>query len=157
MAHIVLIIIHAASATLALVLGLVAIRRGRLVLGYLVSLAAMELSLLGAVALGWPQGPPAANLVFSGLLVLGAVMCWRGWMAARRRPRAGERPSPSSVGHVGFTLVSLVDAFVVVSVLRAGAPVGLVVAAGVAIGVGGHVVLTAAAARLTATPAPVGR
>ncbi len=148
MTHTSLVAVHAASATLALALGLVAISRGRLFPGYLASLAAMELSLLGAVVVGWQRSPPVANLVFTGLLVLGAVMWWRGGLAWRLL-RSGERPSPACVSHVGFTLVSLVDAFVVVSVLRAGAPIPIVVAAGVAIGVGGHVVLTAVPARLT--------
>lgn len=154
MTHTVLIAVHAVSATLALALGLVAISGGRLFRGYLACLAAMELSLLGAVVVGWPRSPPVANLVFAGLLVLGAVMCWRGVLARRLLP-SGERPSPAYVDHVGFTLISLVDAFVVVSVLRIGAPIPIVVAAGVAIGVAGHVVLTAASARLTRNPALV--
>ncbi len=149
MTHTVLIVIHAASATLALLLGLMALPGGRSLRGHLSALGVMELSLLGAVAVGWQRNGPVLGAVFCGLLGLGAVMCWRGWLAWRRRPRRGLRPSPGYVGHLGFTLISLVDAFVVVTVLNAGAPLWSVVGSGVAIGVVGHLVLTAASERLT--------
>ncbi len=153
MTHTVLIAVHAASATLALLLGLAALPGGRALRGHLAGLGVMELSLVGAVVVGWQRNGPVLGVVFAGLLALGAVMCWRGWAAWRQRPRSGARPSPAYVGHVGFTLVSLVDAFVVVTVLDAGAPLWAVIASGVAVGVVGHAVLIATSARLTRSPA----
>jgi len=45
---------------------------------------------------------------------------------------------PAFVGHVGLTLVGLVDAFVVVTILNAGVPGWVTAIVGVAIAVAGH-------------------
>ena len=123
-AHDALIAVHAAAGALALVAGVLTLPRGRFFATYLGSMTVMELSLVLAVAAGWSADPPAARTAFVGLIVLGAVMCARAGLARRERGTATSGPSRRCVQHVGFTLVGLVDAFVVVAVLRAGAPPG---------------------------------
>lgn len=69
---------------------------------------------------------------------------WRAAQARRIRPTAGQGPPPDRyLDHVGFTLVALFDAFIVVAVLNLGAPGWLVATAGVGIAVAGHFVLRA--------------
>jgi len=53
---------------------------------------------------------------------------------------------------VGFTLVALFDAFMVITVLDAGVPAA--VATGVAVAIAGHVTLRTLKSRLTASPTP---
>jgi hypothetical protein len=75
-------------------------------------------------------------------------MVWRADQARRIRPSDSAGPSARYVGHVGFTLISLFDAFTVVLVLDLGAPGWLVAAAGVLIAVAGSFVLGAIRERL---------
>jgi len=85
------------------------------------------------------------------------------WRAASTRsirpPSAG--PSPRYVAHVGFTLVALLDAFLVVAVLNLGAAGWVVAAVGLLVAGAGHFVLRAVRDRLvpaasTAVPARLG-
>lgn len=136
MAHAVLIALHAAAGLLALGAGMFALRDGRFFTVYLSSLAATTVFLAAAVAVNWPDTAPAARGLFTAFVVLALVMVGRAELARRGAP--GTR---AYVEHVGFTLVGLFDAFVVIAVLNAGAPIWLVVAAGVLIAVAGHFVL----------------
>lgn len=82
------------------------------------------------------------------IVLLGLVLLWRADQGRRIRPSGSAGPSASYVAHVGFTLVALFDAFIVILVLNAGAPGWLVAAAGVLIAVAGHFVLGAVRERL---------
>lgn len=155
-AHDALVAVHAALATLALLAGAVSLPRGRGHRTYRSSLLGMQAALALAVATSWPTTPAAARGAFTGLLVLGAVMCARGWLAGRERPVSGAAPSARYVRHVGFTLVGLADGFLVVAVLRAGAPLWAVVATGVAVAVVGHLAVGATGRRLVSGPARAG-
>lgn len=148
--HTALIGLHAAAGSVALITGAIALRRGQLFLAYLWSLVAMVGFLALAIAVEWGQNDTARRVLFSAFLVLAGVMLWRAWRAWHTRPVAGSAPSSRYIEHIGFTLIALFDAFVVVAVLNAGAPVWAVVAAGVGIGVAGHFVLQAVRKRLTA-------
>ena len=146
MLHGLLVAAHAVAATLALLAGLVAVRRGRGLDLFSWSVVAMEAFLVLAVAAGWRRDA-ALHAPFVALVVLGAVMVARARLAVGLRPVRGRRLGGACLGHVGFVLIGLTDAFVVVSVLDAGAPVAVVVAAGVVVAVGGHLALTAARRR----------
>ena len=152
MLHGALIGVHAAAGAAALVAGAVALPHGRLFPLYWWSLLVMQVALVLALAAGWPATPPPARGAFAALAVLGAVMCLRARAAGRDRPTPTTGPSPGYLSHVGFTLVGLTDAFLVVTVLNAGAPVLVVVATGVGVAVAGHLVLTRVEHRLAAAP-----
>lgn len=141
MLHTVFIGLHAATGVVALVAGALALPRGRFFEVYLWSLVGMLGFLVLAVAVEWGQNDSAQRVLFSALTVLAVVMVARAWRARYSRPTTSTGPSHAYVHHVGFTLIALVDAFVVVTVLNAGAPVWLVVAAGVVVGVIGHFAL----------------
>lgn len=128
--------------------GYVAIGRRTLFGTYLWSLVAMEVFLVLAIAAEWAVNDVVSRVLFVAFAVLGLFMLWRADQARRIRPSGSAGPSASYVGHVGFTLVALFDAFIVILVLNLGAPGGLVAAAGVLIAVAGHFVLRAVRERL---------
>ncbi|WP_102141025.1 hypothetical protein [Mycobacterium hubeiense] len=148
--HDVLIAVHAVFGGLAFVAGLVALRSGRLFAIFLWSLVGTIASLAGAVIVGWAAYTTAERIIFLGLTALGVYMVARGVGAAQLRP-AGGPSTRRYVSHLGFNLIALFDAFVVVLVLDLGGPVWLMVVAGVAIAVGGHFLLDAIEHRVVRT------
>src|SRR2546430_11536434 len=66
---------------------------------------------------------------FLAFLALGAYMVWRAAQARGLWPPSTAEASRESIGHLGFTLVALLDAFVVISVLDLGAPASAAAAA----------------------------
>lgn len=156
--HTILIGAHALAGGVSLLAGLVAIGRRTPLFGvYLWAMVAMAALLVAAVVEEWTTLDVAAQALFVAFAVLAGVMVWRAEQARRLRPATGRRPVPAYVNHMGFTLIALFDAFVVILVLNAGAPVWLVVVAGVAIGVAGHYVLVTARRRITTPPAGTAR
>jgi hypothetical protein len=145
MLHGILIALHASTGLLALVFGAVALRKRGFFDVYLGSLAGMTVFLGLAVAVEWSVLDTGARVLFGAFALLAAVMVGRGVLARRAR-------GPAYLAHIGFTLVALFDAFVVVAVLDLGAPIWLVVGAGVLIAAAGHVVLRRAAQPSRSTP-----
>ncbi len=139
MLHTTLIVLHAVAGLVALVAGGAAVRDGRFFDLYLWSLAGTALFLALAVGAGWAAVDAGGRALFAAFTALAAVMVWRAVLARRIRPAGA--PSAAYVEHVGFTLVALFDAFAVIAVLDAGAPVWLVVATGVVVAVAGHFAL----------------
>jgi len=136
MLHGILIALHAIAGVIALYTGAFAIRDGRFFAVYLGSLVAMTVFLAAAVAVSWTSTDAAARVLFAAFTALALVMVARAVLARRGIPH-----THAYVEHIGFTLVALFDAFVVITVLNSGAPIWLVVASGIAIAVGGHFVL----------------
>jgi hypothetical protein len=149
--HTIFITAHAVTGALALLAGSVALRRGTLFGTYLWSLVGMEVFLVLAIAVEWTELPAGTRLLFSALAALGVVMLWSAAQARPIRPSRTVLPSARYVERVGFTLVALFDAFIVILVLNAGAPGWLIAAAGVLVAVAGHFVLREARARLAPT------
>lgn len=147
--HTLFISAHAGTATVAFVAGVIALRRGWLFGLYLGSLVGMEVFLVGAIAVEWSANDPATRALFAALAALGGVVVWRGLRARLARPPAdADGPSARYFESVGFTLVALADAFVVIAVLNAGAPGWAVAATGIGIAIAGHFVLRHARRRL---------
>lgn len=146
--HLILIGLHAAAGVIAFVAGVVAIRGRGLFPVHLWSLVAAILFLILVVATDWATLDLAAAVLFVAFIVLGGFMIWRAAMAGRIQPTGGARPSRRYVRHIGFNLVALFDAFMVILVLDLGAPIWLVVASGVAFAIAGHYALEAAERRL---------
>ncbi|MCV2490863.1 hypothetical protein OF117_16020 [Geodermatophilus sp. YIM 151500] len=151
--HTLFVILHAGTATLALLAGLVALRAGRAFEVYRWSLVGMTAFLVPALVAGWGGFATAARVVFLALLGLAAVMVHRAVAAGRLLPRDTGGPTGPYLDHVGFTLISLTDGFAVVAVLRAGAPAWLIAVIGIGIAVAGHVALESAKRRLARPPA----
>lgn len=143
--HAVLIGLHAASGGVALLAGLVAHRGRALFAIYLWALVAAIVLLVAAVVEEWGRIDAASRILFAAFAVLGGYMVWRAVRARRIQP-AGSVPSPRYVDHVGFTVVGLADAFLVITVLNVGAPVAVV--AGVLGAIAGHYALRAAKASI---------
>lgn len=152
--HDIVITAHAVTGGVALLAGCVTLVRRGWFRTYLFSLAGMEAFLLIAIGLDWGAIGSGTRVVFIALAALGAGMLAKAELARRCRPTTGP-PSSRHVQHVGFTLVGLVDAFIVVLVLNAGAAAWLVTASGVAIAVAGHFGIRSAELRL-ATEAATG-
>jgi hypothetical protein len=148
MGHTIFITVHAVAAGIALLAGGVAIAGRSLFRTYLWSLVAMEVFLVLAIAEEWGVIDVATRVLFAAFAALGLYMVWRADQARRIQPSGSAGPSASYVAHVGFTLVALFDAFIVILVLDLGAPGWLVAAAGVLIAVAGHFALRALRERL---------
>ena len=139
--HTIFLAAHAVTATSALIAGIVTVLRSRLFGTYLGSLVAMEMFLILAVVVQWSAYNWPARGAFAALAALGGVVLWQGLRAWQVRPPEGASPSVRYYEHAGFTLVALVDAFLVVTVLDIGAPVWAVAATGVVVALAGHVAL----------------
>lgn len=150
--HTVFIALHAAAGAIALLAGCASITRRALFGTYLWSLAAMEVFLLAAIAAEWTVLDTGSRVLFAAFAGLGLFMMWRAEQARRMRPGRSPRPSAQYVAHVGFTLVALFDAFIVIAVLNIGAPVWLVIAAGVLVAVAGHFMLRTVRDRIASPP-----
>lgn len=99
---------------------------------FVVSLAAMWLFLLGAVAVDWSGISAGTRWLYAGLLGLGLYMLWRGARARARLRTQGDGWRPRYIDDLGFTLISLFDGFVIVSAMDLSAPAWLVVIVAVA-------------------------
>lgn len=150
--HSLLIVVHAAAGTVAFLAGMAARRRPAWFGVYFVSMVVMAGAVAAAVVVGWDAQPTGARLIFSGLLGLAAVMLWRADLA-RRLLVAGIFPSAAADGHVGFTLIGLADAFLVVTVANVGAPGAVVLAVAVGVAAAGHVLLGRGRQRVAAIAA----
>ena len=130
------IAVHTVAALLALTAAVACWRTGRFPRSTSWACAVMTVALVPALALDWPDLAVPARAVFSALLLLAGVMTVR---AARvgRTPGALRR----DLDDLGFVVIALVDAFVVITALRLGAPPWALVLVGVGVGVGGSVSL----------------
>ena len=153
----VLITVHATAATIAFAAGVLSAPTGRFLGVYRVAMAVMAAALVPAVLVDWSTTDPTARLVFAGLIGLAAVMVTRAELAGRRPPARTGGPTVGYLEHIGFTLISLADGFVVVAAIRGGAPGWAVGLLAVGVVVVGHLTLQAAKRRLVhpAGAAPV--
>lgn len=74
----------------------------------------------------WTAYSGTERAVFTGLLGLGIYMLYRGFSAGTLLKTRTDEWSEAFVHHIGFTLISLFEGFVIVSALNAKAPVWLV-------------------------------
>lgn len=134
----VLIAAHATAATVALA-ATAGGRRARWFAVYDASLIAMLVLLVAAIAVDLPGRDLAQHLVSGGLVLLGGIMLRHAELARRVRRTDAIR----FVEHVGFTVVGLIDALVVVALFNAGTPGWAAAIVGVVIAVAGHVAIAA--------------
>lgn len=146
--HLFLISVHAAAGGTAFLVGLVAMRRpGTLVRTFTGTITVMALAVAAAVAAAWPNLGTTSRVVSAAFVVLAGYMVWRALAAVRiAHRRAGEIPE-RYYDLLGFDLVALFDAFVVIALLDLGVPTWGLVLAGVGVAVPSHVTLLRQAAR----------
>jgi hypothetical protein len=148
----VFITVHAAAATVAFGAGLLAAPAGRFASVYRAAVVVAVAALVPAVLVDWQTTTPVLRAVFGGLLVLALVMLVRAELAVRNRPARGTAPTAAYLDHVGFTIISLADGFVVVTLFRAGAAPWLVVMVAVGVAGAGHLLLQATKRHLVQPP-----
>jgi hypothetical protein len=138
--HNVLIIVHAAAATISFFAGCLLIfsptytANRRLFSLYWWSLIAMIILLMSAIVVYWTEYSNIERIIFPGLLVLGFYMLYRAQSANRLLGAQKNDWKQGYVEHIGFTLISLFEGFIIVSGLNSGIS-GLLVAVVAVVGV----------------------
>ena len=135
MLHDILIAAHALSGVSAFILGVLVLRQPRVGVApifrfYLGSLWSMILFLIAVVATDWSALDSTKRVLFVALVALAVYMGWRGWHALLDLGRDDAHERNHYVDDIGFTLISLFAAFVIVGALDVGSPVWLVVVVG---------------------------
>ena len=141
--HTLSIVIHALSATGALIIGIVLLfqsnmlRQLQLGRAFLAFLILMEVFLVIAILSHVTSLPTITQLIFGGLTILGVYMIWRAVQAVTVLTKQHQADQLKVIDHVGFVLISLFDGFAIVSALDLQAPGWLVAVIAVgAVGVG---------------------
>ena len=130
--HNVLIILHAAAATIGFFAGcfLVFSRRNTLTQRwfglYWWTLVGMVVLLAGAILVFWTEYSSAERIIFPGLFALALYMLYRARSANRLLGTQQNGWRHDYIEHIGFTLISLFEGFIIVSGLNSGLPVWLV-------------------------------
>jgi hypothetical protein len=140
--HSALVTLHALGGLLALVAGCLALRRPSYLDTYFWSLVACIAFLVAVVAVDWNGLEAGSRALFVALSALGALMVWRGAQARRLATCSRQQWSARELDHLGFTLVALLDAFVVIGALDLGAPGWLVGVVAIAVAAVGHAWIT---------------
>lgn len=140
--HTFLIYGHALSGLIALTLGLIVFRpragMTTLFSSYFYSLLAMVILLVAVVLVDWSQLPLVSQITFAGLSLLAIYTGLRGWQARQLLYAQPSGWQNAYLDHVGFTLISLFDGFVIVGALDMNAPgwlVSVVAVLGVVVGI----------------------
>jgi len=130
--HNILILLHAAAAAIGffasclLIFAPTYISNQRLFGLYWWSLIGMMVLLIGAMFVYWNEYSDTERIVFPILLGLAMFMLYRAQNASRLLKARQNDWKPGYVEHIGFTLISLFEGFVIVTVLNAGSPGWLV-------------------------------
>lgn len=141
--HNLLIILHAASATISFFAGLFLIflpksgSAGRLFGLYWATLLGMVVLLAAVIIVYWSEYSNTERIIFPGLFALGVYMLYRAQSARHLLKSQPADWQHAYIEHVGFTLISLFEGFVIVGALTSGFPgwvVGILALLGVLIG-----------------------
>jgi hypothetical protein len=130
--HNVLIILHAISATICfftgcfLILSLKHAAEQPWFNFYWGALIGMVILLGGAILVYWTNYSNVERIIFPGLFVLGIYMLYRAWNANLLRKALQNDWTQGYIEHIGFTLISLFEGFIIVSGLNSGVPGWLV-------------------------------
>lgn len=137
------IVLHALAATISVFVGGYVIFSSkffssrRLFSLYFWSLVGMIVFLAGAMILRWTAYTNIEQVVFTGLFGLAIYMGYRGREARYSLELREANWDSIYIHHIGFTLISLFEGFIIVALINVSAPgwlVGLVAIAGVIVG-----------------------
>jgi hypothetical protein len=124
------IILHAASATAAFIVGIILLFQSgqlqrQLATTVLVLLSLMEIFMIAAILSHVSTLPAILQGTFTGLAVLGLYLVWRAvqTVLVLRNPDGDQL---AVISHIGFILISLFDGFAIVSSIDLHAPAWLV-------------------------------
>ena len=126
--HNIFIVLHTVTAVISFLAGGLllysqAYATNRTLFGlYFWTLAAMAILLAGAIIVYWDEYNDTERIVFPGLLGLALFMLFRGWGAGLVLNTQQKGWKLGYVEHIGFTLISLFEGFIIVSGLNAGLP-----------------------------------
>jgi len=130
--HNILIILHATSATICFFAGCFLILLPKQTADqqwfsvYWGALVGMVILLAGAILVYWTNYSSVERIIFPGLFVLGIYMLYRARNANLLRKARPNDWIQGYIEHIGFTLISLFEGFVIVSGLNSGFPGWLV-------------------------------
>ena len=130
--HNVFIILHAAAATITFLTGCFLILSQRNTLTqrwyglYWWTLVGMVVLLAGAILVYWIEYTSVERIIFPGLFALGIYMLYRARNAGRLLEAQRNDWKHDYTEHIGFTLISLFEGFIIVSGLNSGFPGWLV-------------------------------
>lgn len=126
--HNIFIVLHTVTAVISFLAGGLllysrAYATNRTLFGlYFWTLAAMAILLAGAIIVYWDGYSDTEQVVYPALLVLAVFMLFRGWGAGLVLNTQQKGWKLGYVEHIGFTLISLFEGFIIVSGLNAGLP-----------------------------------
>lgn len=141
--HNLLIILHSITATISFLAGSLLIFSPKNTTNptifnlFLWPLIGMGLLLAGAIFVNWGEYSDTERIIFPGLLGLSFFMIFRGWGASLVLHTQPKNWKLGYIEHIGFTLISLFEGFVIVSGLNAGLPgwlVGIIAVLGLLVG-----------------------
>ena len=130
--HNILIMLHATAAAISFFVGCLLIfaptyiSNQRLFGLYWWSLMGMVVLLIGAMLVYWNEYSDTERIVFPILLGLAMFMLYRAHNASLLLKAQQNDWKLAYIEHIGFTLISLFEGFVIVTVLDAGGPGWLV-------------------------------
>jgi uncharacterized membrane protein YfcA len=130
--HNILIILHAISATICFFAGCFLILSPQRSADqpwfkfYWWTLVGMVILLAGAILVSWANYSGVERIIFPGLLVLAIYMLYRARNANLLRKTQPNDWTRGYIEHIGFTLISLFEGFIIVSGLNSGVPGWLV-------------------------------
>lgn len=133
-----MIILHAVFAVLCFITGLAIISPERvkrqmwLLPAFIISLGGLIVFMVAAMVAHWYDISDTERIAFSGLVVLGLYMLYRGLRARTRL--LNKIADEDYINDVGFILISLFNGFIIVALIDLHAPAWMVIA-GAVIGV----------------------
>ncbi|CAG0993693.1 hypothetical protein METP3_02809 [Methanosarcinales archaeon] len=126
------ITLHAASGIISFFAGLsllfltIHIANKKLFNLYFWSLTGLIIFLAGAIIAYWTYYTNSERIIFSSLFGLGIYMLYRARNARQLLMTQGSNWKHGYISHIGFTLISLFDGFIIVTVINSGGPGWLV-------------------------------
>ncbi len=130
--HTIFIALHAASGVVSFITGSLLISLPRQVANrrlfglYAGFLSGLVVFLAGAILVYWGQYSTIERILFPSLFGLGLYMLYRAGRAYQLLGNQQENWEQAAIEHIGFTLISLFEGFIIVTVLNSGGPAWLV-------------------------------
>lgn len=141
--HTTLIALHALAGVVCFIAGSVVVSSRkhlstrRLFQLYLWSLISMVVFLAGAMVAWWTVYTSIEQVIFVGLFALGLYMLYRGFRSRSLLQTQQRQGGSTPIQHIGFTLISLFEGFIIVTFINLQTPawiVALVAVLGVIVG-----------------------